>query len=126
MTEKMVPLEAAQNAVSQFYADGKLAYCDVKKVLDALNSLAIPVEEGAIDNVLKCIEHDAHILSAQEKKLVQKARAELAALRKPMDREEVRKFVNDELYTHDVPVEGDEASYDEVVDAIMALIGRKG
>jgi len=124
--KKMIDLEAAKKAIHekcfQGADDGDNVAYEIERILE---SLAVPVEKGAISIIKKDDgywlqlngTHTSAVIKIESKsEIVMRSISEISeliSLHRPVDREAVRKII-----------EGERESYDEIVDAIMELIGR--
>jgi hypothetical protein len=92
MTEKYIPLEAAKKAIDacgySWDMAGTLVVIEIERLL---NFLAVPVEEGAIKKIISDYNLTIDRMDHVAKDKIKAAKIELAALRRPVDREAVRK-----------------------------------
>jgi hypothetical protein len=103
---------------------------EIGKILD---SLAVPVEDGAIESALLSFSGHAQKSMDTEvwRKLLHKARIELAALRRPVDRQALYQLIKKCGHTshrsssHNKGQEWIDTPIDIMLDAIMELTGKK-
>ena len=140
--KKMIDLEAAKKAllnVTTLQADGKSILVSLKRVIEILESLAVPVEKGAISIIKKDDgywlqlngTHTSAVIKIESKsEIVMRSISEISeliSLHRPVDRDALatllKKFGHGswrssaEWITIDTPIE-------TILDAIMELIGR--
>jgi hypothetical protein len=126
MTKKYLELERSNEILEKFYNEYPSQTELFQKLKARLNSLAVPVEDGAINEVIDSFEYYMDVNDTKEKHpAAEKARAELADLQKPIDRKMVKEIIYGigvEKTLEDDGVYRSDFSKDDAVDAIMELI----
>jgi hypothetical protein len=140
MTEKYIPLEAVKKAIENIIENQRYNpsisaphYIGHSIILEVFDSLAVPVEDGAIESALLSFSGYAQKSMDTEvwRKLLHKARIELAALRRPVDRQALYQLIKKCGHTshrsssHNKGQEWIDTPIDIMLDAIMELTGKK-